>query len=154
MNTYAYADGSPTTKSDLLGLATHMCMVPLHTIGGEQQRSGPDVPGNLAYHQYVCVPDANGQIQCGGQDREKGAYGPGKPSDDTFKPANCEKIEDDNECVEQCILSAVRNPRRPPYWLLGGGTSRLGGETPGIGMNCQQWADYQVRRCVYECRKK
>lgn len=140
---------------DPSGLATYMCMKPLHKLGGTGLRSGPDVPGNPLYHQFVCVPDGKGGISCGGQDDGSGiGWGDGKPSKDRYEPQQCVQVENDNKCVETCLRDAMDDPRRPPYLLLGGGTTRMGGRVPGVSMNCQQWAQYQLRRCKVECRAK
>lgn len=154
LNLYAYSDGAPIAYADAFGLATYACKRPLHTLGGVGLRSGPDVMGNPLFHKYVCVPGAGGEPLCGGQDQLNGLFGPGKPSDDRYQPSACEKVLDDDACVERCIASAISNPRRPTYWLVGGGTTRVGGEVPDVPMNCQQWTDYQIRRCAAGCRER
>ena len=84
INTYAYVEGNPLAATDPFGLQTFMCTKPLHALGGTGLRSGPDIPGNLLYHQFICVPDGKGGMSCGGQDRQKGPFGPGKPSKDDY----------------------------------------------------------------------
>ena len=145
INTYAYADGSPTTKTDPLGLATHMCTKPLHALGGEGARSGWDARGNPLYHQYLCISDGKGGYTFGGQDqRGKKWYdplnGPGKPSDDKYDPQTCEQKEPDNNCIEQCLIKKFAGPR-PRYGIP-------------FGTDCQEWSDDSLEDCQKQCKKK
>jgi RHS repeat-associated protein len=145
INTYAYADGSPTTKTDPLGLATYMCTKPLHALGGDGARSGPDIWGNPLYHQYLCINDGKGGYTCGGQDQRGQKWydpisGPGKPSNDKYDPQTCEQKEPDNNCIEQCLLKKFAGPR-PRYGIP-------------FGTDCQEWSDDALKDCQKQCKKK
>ena len=145
MNTYAYADGSPTMKTDPLGLATFMCTKPLHALGGEGSRSGPDIWGNPLYHQYLCINDGKGGYTCGGQDQRGQKWydpisGPGKPSNDKYDPQTCEQKEPDNNCIEQCLVKKFAGPR-PRYGIP-------------FGTDCQEWSDDALKDCQKQCKKK
>lgn len=144
INTYAYSDGSPTTKTDPLGLATFACTKPLHALGGEGTRSGPDIWGNPLYHQYLCINDGKGGYTCGGQDQRGQKWydpinGPGKPSNDKYDPQTCEQKEPDNNCIEQCLLKKFAGPR-PRYGIP-------------FGTDCQEWSDDALKDCQKQCKK-
>jgi hypothetical protein len=150
INTYAYADGAPTMEIDPLGLTTYMCTKPLHFLGDKWgPRLYPESRFNPSplYHQYACVPDGKGGMACGGQDRGDGPWGPGKPSNDSFEPESCKPV-DEKQCVEQCLLPRLNDPKRPSYALFGGGGRNAG------AYNCQQWADRQVQECQQQCKAK
>jgi RHS repeat-associated protein len=145
INTYAYADGSPTTKTDPLGLATFMCTKPLHALGGDGARSGPDIWGNPLYHQYLCINDGKGGYTCGGQDQRGQKWydpisSPGKPSNDKYDPQTCEQKEPDNNCIEQCLLKKFAGPR-PRYGIP-------------FGTDCQEWSGDALKDCQKQCKKK
>jgi RHS repeat-associated protein len=145
INTYAYADGSPTTKTDPPGLATFMCRKPLHALGGHGVRSGPDIWGNPLYHQYLCINDGKGGFSCGGQDQRGQKWydtinGPGKPSNDKHDPQTCDQKEPDNNCIEQCLLKKFASPR-PRYGIP-------------FGTDCQEWSDDALKDCQNQCKKK
>jgi len=72
INVFAYVQNNPAKLSDPFGLTTYMCTKPLHALGGSGDRSGPDVPGNLLYHQFFCVFDSNGKLTYDGQDLTEG----------------------------------------------------------------------------------
>lgn len=152
INTYLYGDGEPTRKIDREGLTTFMCTKPLHAFGDKWgPRMYPESRFNPSpfYHQYMCVPDGKGGMTCGGQDRAEGAYGPGKPSTDSFEAGVCKPV-DENKCVEQCVLREVSSPDRPPYALIGG----AGGRNGAGAANCQQWADRKLRSCQQQCKAR
>jgi RHS repeat-associated protein len=143
MNLYLYVSNDPINRVDVLGLRAWRCRVPLHAIpGGTGQRTGPDIWGNPLYHEYYCVGTIGGGIRCFGQDRAGGAWPwePGKPSDNTFIPQNCEEIPS-GDCFERCLESKGLQPR-PWYGLCGPGT------------NCQEWAERQISECRKQCNKK
>ena len=143
ISTYGYVRQNPVVSTDPYGLATYMCTAPLHALGGSGARSGPDIPGNLLYHQYLCVFDENGNLTCGGQDRSGGPFSPGKPSVDTFRKDSCEAV-DKRSCVDRCVQAEITNPDRPYYALVGGGwRSNM--------MNCQQFADGVLYDCQRRC---
>ena len=144
INPYAYGASSPLIYDDVFGLQTYMCTQPLHALGGTGLRSGPDIWGNPLYHKYICVPDGNDSIVCGGQDRAGGPFSPGIPSKDTFKENGCKVVEPSNDCIESCLRETIQDPQRPRYWLFGGG--RNGGQ------NCQQWADTIIDKCRRQCK--
>ena len=140
INTYVYVDNKPLNQVDVFGLETYMCESPLHALGGTGRKSGPDIWGNLLYHQYICVKQG-GVTTCGGQDRTGGPYSPGKPSEgDKYNPQNCDKKNPDNKCLEDCLLKKIKDPNRPYYGLKGPGT------------NCQEWADDTYETCVAGCK--
>jgi len=137
-NLYEYVQNNPVNWMDPLGLTTYICKKPLDVMGGSGQRSGPDIPGNPFYHQYLCV--INGQTTvCGGQQSDNGKpYGGGKPSNDHFDKNRCEE-KDNRPCIDQCVTEAIQNPSRPPCGLLGPGT------------NCQEWSNDVYTKCAQQC---
>jgi RHS repeat-associated protein len=138
-NLYEYVNGNPTNLVDPSGLDTYQCTAPLHALGGSGSRSGPDVPGNPLYHEYLCVEDDDsGESVCGGQDRSGGPWSPGRPSNDRFNAGTCRKIEDDSACFDSCVRVAFGQPR-PYYGLVGPGT------------NCQEWVGEVVAQCQQWC---
>jgi RHS repeat-associated protein len=145
LNTYGYGSANPLSYSDLYGLATYMCMQPLHALGGTGGKSGPDIGANPFYHQFIAIIHLDGSVSTGGQDRAAGPWGPGKPSSgDAYDAVNlrCEEKEPDNQCIEQCLMTQFNAPR-PDYALFGG--SIFGGQ------QCQQWADATLDRCRKNC---
>lgn len=144
-NLYAYVFSDPLNDRDPSGLVTYDCKKPLDALGGtgdpENQRNGPDVPGNKLYHEYLCVVQGE-HIICGGQSQAEGKpYGPGAPSKDEFSDYRCKPIRDDDTCYEDCIASAILDPSRPDYGLLGPGT------------NCQEWAGSTLKACQKACAR-
>jgi len=137
LNTYAYVANNPVLWIDPLGLKTFTCKKPLDALGGTGSRSGPDIPGNPLFHEFLCVKNGN-VVTCGGQDRSGDAFSPGKPSNDQFVPQQCEEAAPDNNCLEQCLLNGFSGPR-PFYGLAGPGT------------NCQEWAGDVLSRCKRQC---
>ncbi|HXM83987.1 MAG TPA: Ig-like domain-containing protein [Burkholderiales bacterium] len=137
---YLYVGANPLSWTDPFGLKAVQCRKPLDSMGGTGTRSGPDIWGNPAYHQYSCVIDANGQITCGGQDRTGSALGsPGKPSKDTYDPQRCEPTYD-NKCFDDCLKNEWKKPR-PKYGIP-------------FGTDCQEYDDDVNSRCRKKCGLK
>jgi hypothetical protein len=118
-----------------------MCKKALKALGGEGERSGPDIWGNPLYHQYLCINDGKDDYICGGQDRQGNFFSsPGKSSNDEYDPQTCQQVEPDNNCIEQCLLKKFAGPR-PHYGFP-------------IGTDCQEWADDALKECKKQCKKK
>ncbi|MBU1245351.1 RHS domain-containing protein, partial [Myxococcota bacterium] len=143
MNLYAYVGGDPVNAIDPEGLKTYMCTAPLHALGGEGTRSGPDVVGNLLYHQYLCVSEGKGAKVCGGQDQRGQKWydpisGPGTPSVDSYDWDKCEEVEPEDKCIENCLLTKF-GETRPRYGIP-------------FGTDCQEWADKALEECREDCK--
>ena len=141
INFYSYVLNNPVNYVDPYGLKAWLCKKPLHSLGGQGQRSGPDRPGNPLFHQYVCV-ERNGVMTCGGQDRSGSAISsPGTPSQgDNFDPANCEPI-DTTPCQDTCMVNRLSNPARPRYGIP-------------FGTDCQEFAGGMAGSCQVPCNGK
>lgn len=134
INTYAYADGSPTSGTDPLGLATFQCTRKLDNV---PFRVGP------LYHQYVCTGNAKDGYSCRGLGPTGSMFdSPGKLEQDAYKPEACEKADDDSQCVERCI--AKRFASSVPNYSVD--LSR--------GDNCQTYARSLVGECEASCRAR
>jgi RHS repeat-associated protein len=147
LNAYAYGGRNPVSLIDPLGLATYMCTQPLHALGAAG-RMVYAPSSNPLYHQFIGIIRPDGTVITGGQDRAGGPWGPGKPSEGDGAPASgaeCKKLEDDNECLEQCLIGKFAAPR-PKYSLA------LQGFTGG--QNCQGWSDSTLIQCQASCKAK
>ncbi|MDZ4282433.1 MAG: RHS repeat-associated core domain-containing protein, partial [Hydrogenophaga sp.] len=143
-NTFAYADGSPATKTDPLGLATHICKRPL---GGSPGSYAPP----LLNHTYVCVGSGENMI-CGSTTASSGGamsnvFGssPGKPTTsvtDYYKPEACEERQGDDSCLETCIANELKKPTRPKYGVGPSGT------------DCQEYTEDVVTTCEKRCVRR
>ncbi|TBL78724.1 hypothetical protein EYY94_01500, partial [Obesumbacterium proteus] len=144
---------NPIINIDPLGLETLKCIKPLHSIGGEGEKSGPDIWGNPLYHQYLCVPDGKNGYICGGQDQRgkrssDGIFGPGKASQDSKNSAGrCDTLEPDNSCLENCLKEKFKGPR-PLYTVL---PDWLFPVKLGLTKNCQDWSDDTFETCKNKC---
>jgi RHS repeat-associated protein len=143
-NTYTYADGSPTTKTDPLGLETYICTRPL---GGLPGSYAPP----LLNHTYVCV-GSGANMTCGSTTASSGGalsniFGssPGKPTTsatDFYKPEACDLRQGGDSCIETCIANELKKPTRPKY---GVGAS---------GIDCQEYTEDVVSACEKRCVRR
>ena len=144
VNLYRYVGNNPVNYVDPLGLETYQCTKPLDAVtkkfGSEvSEWAYKNVP--YAYHQYSCVVFSNGALQCGGQDRAASPlWGPGKPSNDTFRPVSCKQSQPDNDCFERCLIDEWSKPR-PQFGIP-------------IGKDCQNYDDDVNKRCLKKCNSK
>ena len=142
-NLYGYVVGDPVNLADPAGLETYDCRRYLKTLGslGGTRRTGPDIPGNPLYHNWLCVK--RGQVVfCGEQNHADNDSPWGSPGEDLgpkFDPKLCRKIQDDNSCLEDCLKRQFAQPR-PRYNVIG-----VGGES------CQGWADRVLDSCRDAC---
>ena len=154
INFYRYVENDPVDSSDPSGMSTYQCTKELHSLGhptASGKKTGVDASWNPLYHEYLCVIGSDGVPVCGGQDKSPGnPFGntvPSKPSNDEYKPNRCEKISDNDNCYDQCVLNFVTSPVRPPYgidtWLI-----------PSSGTQCQEWANLVEKTCKQRCNKK
>ena len=131
INTYSYADGSPTSKTDPLGLATYQCTRKLNNF---PFRVGP------LYHQFVCTGNAKDGYSCQGLGPTGSMFdSPGKLEPDVYKPEVCDKVDDDNQCIEACIARRF--------------TSSVPNYSADLshGDNCQTYARSVVGECEASC---
>lgn len=135
LSLYVLNKNNPLTYTDPLGLATYMCTRRLNWV--------PLQVGPL-FHQYICVGNAQGGYTCGGLEPSTSNVfdTPGIIERDKMKPQSCQVVQNDNDCVEQCIKDTFRQP--PPNYSVD--LSR--------GENCQTYANAAVIDCVARCRTK
>lgn len=138
VSTFSYALAAPLLLLDPLGLQSWYCRRPLGRPPGGR-RVDP-----VFHHAYLCTTEENGRISCGGQTSNGGPWDQGRPTnpndeDDYFHPQACEQVDnDDNRCVEDCLLDRFGRPR-PNYGIVGPGT------------NCQEWAKDSLTECRSQC---
>ena len=140
-------EGDPVSGTDPTGLETYMCTQPLHALGSVG-RLLYSPSSNRLYHQFIGVIRPNGSVVTGGQDRAEGPWGPGRPSTDDGvlgSGAECTKVADDNECLEQCLIGVFGAPRPKYSFALQGLTG---------GQNCQGWANSTLEQCQASCKAK
>jgi RHS repeat-associated protein len=145
-NPYVYVQNNPVTYEDPTGQTTYRCKRPLQACAkySEGQKCGAEVPRNPFFHEYICV-ERYGSMRCGGQTASGFLWSPGGPTtpeEDYFDPNYCRELPkiEDNYCFDKCVLSAIRNPGRPYYGIIGPAT------------NCQEWAEEVLSACKYLCR--
>jgi hypothetical protein len=124
-----------------------MCTQPLHALGAAGRLLYS--PGsNPLYHQFIGVIRPDGSVITGGQDRAGGPFSPGKPSEGdgtASSGAECKKVEDDNQCIEQCLIGQFA-ASRPKYSLVLQSLTN--------GQNCQGYAKNTLAQCQASCKAK
>jgi RHS repeat-associated protein len=134
INAYAYVDGNPISKTDLLGLATYMCKRRLNHV--------PFIFGPF-FHQYICTGNAKDGYSCGGLGPTGNPFdSPSKIEHDDYKADKCEKKDDNNQCIEQCVENRLNGPL-PNYSF-----------DLSHGDNCQTFANDVVPVCEAKCRAR
>ena len=131
-NKFGYVEANAVSNIDPLGLATYQCTRRLNNV--------PIRAGSF-FHQYVCTGNAKDGYSCGGIGPSGNIFSsPAKLEQDKFKPEQCEKVEDDNACVEQCIAKQF--------------TTSLPNYSVNLksGDNCQTFANQIEATCKAQCR--
>lgn len=114
-----------------MGLDTYMCTRHLKNV--------PFKTGDL-FHQYICTGNANDGYSCSGLVPSGSMFdSPGKIESEKYKQESCEKIQDQNSCVEQCIKDQFNGPL-PNYSF-----------NLKHGENCQTFANSTVSYCQVKC---
>ena len=67
---------------------------------------------------------------------------PGVVESDNYSSEKCEKKDDNNKCIEQCIAKKLKNP--PPKYSV----------DLSNGENCQTYANSIVAECEAQCHVK
>ena len=134
INSYVYVDGNPVSGVDPLGLATYQCTRKLNNV--------PFRFGDL-YHQYVCTGNDRSGYDCAGLGPSGNPLdSPGVLEPDYYKPEACQKVNEDDECIEKCIWQEFKRPI-PNYSV-----------NLSQGENCQTYARTVVATCEARCRIK
>ncbi|MBA3581609.1 MAG: RHS domain-containing protein [Gammaproteobacteria bacterium] len=134
VNTYGYALQNPGRYKDIFGLETYQCTRPLNVL---------PISIGLLHHQYICVGNEKEGYTCGGLGPTGDINGsPGQIEPDKYKPDNCKKTQDKDDCIESCIKKKLSEP--PPYYDI-----RLNN-----GANCQTYAPNTETECVMICAMK
>jgi RHS repeat-associated protein len=133
-NLYVYSGDDPVNHRDPQGTATYICTVPLKSLGFIP-------PGTPLFHQYVCVVQGGIPI-CGSFNPSGSMWGsPGQNDpNDQFDPADCDQVNPDDTCVEDCIATIAESPDSYPFYNVG----------PG-GYQCQDWTKDVVNYCNSAC---
>ncbi len=133
-NFYAYVDDSPVTNTDPGGLATYQCTRRLNNVPFQ---------GGPLYHQYVCTGNAKNGYSCGGLGPTGNPFSsPSQIEPDSYNPAACTKVQDDNQCIESCVQKK-QNGSLPNYSV-----------DLSHGDNCQTYANQIVLECTLACKGK
>ena len=132
LNRFTYADANPTNSVDPMGLATYQCTRRLNNV---PFRAGP------LYHQFICTGNTKDGHSCGGLVPSGNPLNSaGKIEPDQFKPDQCQKVEDDNACVERCVAKQFVSSL-PNYSV-----------NLKYGDNCQTFANQVESSCRAMCR--
>jgi RHS repeat-associated protein len=147
-NVYPYVGNDPVNLTDPSGLDTFMCTKPLHALGGEGTKSGPDSKENPLYHQFLCVKADEGTTTCGGQDHVPAGFWAivttgvqGTPSKDHWPTAGqgeCNLV-DARGCVDECVARRVSAKDRP-WYAIG-----------RMDTDCQEWSIAILEQCQQLC---
>ena len=132
LNRFTYADANPINSVDPMGLATYQCTRRLNNV---PFRAGP------LYHQFICTGNTKDGHSCGGLVPSGNPLNSaGKIEPDQFKPDQCQKVEDDNACVERCVAKQFVSSL-PNYSV-----------NLKYGDNCQTFANQVESSCRAMCR--
>ncbi len=135
-NRYGYVGGNPQVFADSSGTDTFSCTRPLHPF---------IIKVGDVYHQYLCVGSGAKGYVCGGLGPEstiKSRNTEGVMEFERFNADNCEKVLDDDSCVEQCIITELLKP--PPRYSF----------DLSHGQNCQTYANQTLADCKATCKRR
>ena len=137
LNTYSYVGANPLKYTDVYGLDSFNCQRNLKVGPVKLFRAGP------LFHQFLCTDTSDGRVCRGlGPSSSNVLDTPGILEDDKFRSDSCERVADDNKCVDACLLSVFNSPI-PNYSV---DLSR--------GANCQTYATGAVSQCLAQCKVK
>jgi RHS repeat-associated protein len=145
VSTYGYALQNPLVLFDHDGLKAWYCQRPLCPEGTNCTTGERGMP--LLNHQYLCATRLDGSIECAGQTSDKpfdftSPGRPTRPDEDSYNENTCVEVDDDeNRCVEACMLTNFKKPR-PTYAPIG-----------PQGTNCKEWASDTLWGCKAHCRR-
>jgi RHS repeat-associated protein len=133
INLYGYVLNDPINSNDPRGLQTYICTRPL--------KKTPFCVGPLC-HSYVCTGNAKDGYSCKGLiPTGKSSDSPGKYETDEYSPNKCEKKQDRDSCVEECIQERFKET--PPNYSY----------NLKHGENCHTDSNAMVSYCQTKCKR-